>query len=192
MRPCTALLLVLAAMLGGLGGCATPSVHPLYTDDTIVYEPALVGTWGQKDDAQTYSITRVGKVYHLLVKDHDPKKPQQWEFEVRLVKLGDHRYADVAAAEEERDAHEEHWGPLFVPTHMVARFAVSGDALTVWTLRHEWLKERLDAREVSLAHTRLGPGVILITATTAELQAFLRAHADNPLAFDKTELTRRP
>lgn len=189
MKPVAMLLVALFAMLGG--GCATPSVHPLYSDDAIVYEPALVGTWGQEHNDQTYSITRVGKVYHLLVRDRDAQKQKQWEFEVRLVRLGDHRFADVAAVEEERDAHEEHWGPLFVPTHMFARFAVSGDTLTVWTLRHEWLKERLERREVTLAHTRLSPGVILITATTAELQEFMRTHSGNPLAFDKTELKRQ-
>jgi hypothetical protein len=38
-------LLAVLVVLAGLTGCVR-SVHPIYTEQDIVFEPALVGRWG--------------------------------------------------------------------------------------------------------------------------------------------------
>ncbi len=179
-----------AVILGGLawaltlGACATPSVHPIYTAaDTPLIEPGIVGAWKQSGDKETYTITRAGDGYHMLVKNNEASGAKQWEFSVRLVKLGDTSFADIAAVEEERQAHEEHWGTLFVPTHMFVAWALDKDMLTVRMLKRAWLQSALADEKVALGHTRLDGNTILITADTGDLQAFLKAHAKDDAAF---------
>lgn len=179
-----------AVILGGLawaltlGACATPSVHPIYTAaDTPLIEPGLVGTWKQSGDKETYTITRAGDGYHMLVKNNEASGAKQWEFSVRLVKLGDSSFADIAAVEEERQAHEEHWGTLFVPTHMFVEWTLEKDTLTVRMLKRAWLQSALADEKITLGHTRLDASTILITADTGDLQAFLKAHAKDDAAF---------
>lgn len=172
-------------------GCATPSVHPIYTDDTLVTDPAVVGTWKQPGERPTYTLTRVGDGYHMVVKSDDPRDPEQWEFAVRLTQIGAHRYADVTAVEEEREAHEDHWGPLFVPTHMFCRYALERDALDVWMLSRAWLRKAAGDGTVALASTPLNKDTTLITAETLQLRAFLEKHGGDAAAFpDHTRLER--
>ncbi len=169
-----------------LAGCATPSVHPIYTAETLITEPGLVGTWrpaNEADGKATYTITRVAEGYHLLVKTNDPADPGQWEFAVRLTKIGEHKAADVTAVEEERRAHEDHWGPLFLPTHMFCLYSLEGDTLTVRMLDRDWLKREVEAKRVTLAHTSLSRDTLLLTAETKDLREFVERHAGDRGAF---------
>lgn len=188
IRSITGLALVLAVIAAG---CATPSVHPVYTQDTLVTDPGVVGTWKQADDSATYTVTRVGDGYHMLVKNNDKDDPKQWEFSVKLTQIGSHRFADVSAAEEERDAHEEHWGPLFVPTHMFCRYRVEGDAVDIRMLSRDWLRRALADGKVALGSTPLDTHTTLITSETAQLRAFLEKHGGDDAVFsDHTRLER--
>ena len=172
-------------------GCTTPSVHPVYTADTLATDPAVVGTWKQADSGETYTVTRAGEGYHLLVKDNDKSKPREWEFAVRLTQIGAHRFADVAAAEKARDAHEEQWGPLFVPTHMFCRYAVAGDTLDIRMLNREWLRKAIANGSATVSTTPLDKETNLLTSETPQLRAFLEKHAGDDAAFsDRTVLTR--
>lgn len=185
----TIFLLAVAALMCG---CSTPSLHPVYSKDKEVFEPGIIGTWAQTDAKTTYSVTRVGDGYHMLVKNNDPKDPQQWEISLKLVRLGEHMFADFAAVEEERDRHEEHWGALFIATHMFAKVRIEGDSLKVWTLDRDWLKGAAKDGSVKLGLATLSDNEVLITSPTPELQAFLQANAVNNKAFpDPVDLVRQ-
>lgn len=182
-----------AAVLSAvLTGCSTPSVHPIYSaTDKPLAEPGLVGTWKDKAARPTYTLTRAGDNYHMLVRSNESKEPEQWEFSVRLVKIGKANFADFAAVEDERKAHDDHWGPLFVPTHMFARWALEGDSVTVWVPRREWLEKALADKTLTMPHTRLDRHTLLITAETAELRAFLKKYGTDEGAFaDEVKLER--
>jgi hypothetical protein len=183
------ILVVTAAAM--LTGCGTPSLHPLHSEDKELFDSAIVGTWKDGDDAPTYTVTRVGDRYRLLVKNNKTKEPREWEMDVRLVQLGAGRFADFCAVENERRDHEERWGPLFVPTYMFAKYTVEGETLTLWMLNKGWLEKAIADKRVGLPTSRLSQNEVLITAETAQLQAFAQKHADDPAAFsDKTQLRR--
>lgn len=179
-------------LAGAMAGCSTPSVHPIYSEnDTPLAAPGLVGTWKDKNGAPTYTLTSAGENYHLLVKSNDARSPERWEFAVRLVKIDEANFADFSAVEEERKTHDDHWGSLFVPTHMFARWLLEGDSVTVWLPKREWLEKALAEKTVTLGHTRLGGSTILITAETAELRAFLKKYGTDAGAFaDQVKLER--
>lgn len=173
-----------AAMVAGAGGCETPSVHPIYfRTDPVVNEPGLAGTWKQDDSRTTYTVTQEGSLYKLVVKNNDAKDPKQWEFGVRTVRLGETNFADFAAPEAELKEHAERWGPLFLPTHMFAAWALEGDKLTVRLLDRDWLRSSMQDGLVSFATTRLPDDSILIASPTEDLQEFLKAYGTNKKAF---------
>ena len=174
-------------------GCGTPSIHPLASDDTKASDPALVGKWAKveagKNDA-VYTVSPAGDHYALTVEDPDAKPPERWEFEFRLVQLGKHRFVDVQATEADRQKVDDKWSSCFIPAHLFGRYVIDGNTLKFWALKPDWLQNGLSQGKIKLAHTGIDHGWTLITAPTAELQAFLKDHAEDPGAFDLTELKR--
>lgn len=180
---------VLVGVAAVLTGCATPSVHPVWSEEKNHEEPALAGTWRpvRADDRTSYTVEARGDAYRLTARNDDPERPASWEFLVRLAKFGPGTFADISAPPEERGRVGERWGPFFVPTHMFVKYELDGDALRVWLLRREWLEKS------DLAWTSLSKDVSLITAPTPELQKFIEASAGNPAAFGEAiELRRAP
>lgn len=41
-----------------LAGCVTPSLHPLVTEETAIFEPALIGKWVDKKDGHTWTFEK--------------------------------------------------------------------------------------------------------------------------------------
>lgn len=180
-----------AAALFVIGGCGTPSIHPVWSKDKEIIEPALVGAWREREEKTTYTVTRDGDAYRMVVRDGDPKNPKEWTLEMHLVKLGDARFADMTTPESEQSNVGTHWGPLFIPTHMFVKYALDGDSLRVWMLDREWLEKLAADKKAALPFTSVNKETILITADTPELQAFLQAHAAEASAFGKPiELSR--
>lgn len=184
----------LAMLLAVVGGCATPSVHPIYTEDTIITSEAIVGTWVEENGENVYTITPIeGTTSYRLrysQRSEAASKTQAREYEARLVKLGPHLFLDVAAAESDRRQISEQHGTFFVPTHMFLRVRVEGDRGTAWWLRRDWLRDALAEGQVRLPATPLDPNTILITAETPALQRFLRTFAETEEAWEPVHLTR--
>jgi hypothetical protein len=182
------LLLILLAAAALLAGCATPSLHPIYSPDKEIQDPGLVGVWRDADgtDKTTYTVTREGSQYQLVIAGEKDRT----DCAVHLVQLGKYRFVDLAAADKERDQINDRWGELFLPTHMFLRYEVEGDGLKVWHLDRDWLKKGLDAKSPAVACTTLNDQTILITASTPELQAFLEKYAADSAAFKFSELKR--
>lgn len=58
--------LIGAVVLVALVGCV-PSLHPLYTDGDLVFNPALVGEWSEKDSEERWIFTKSGEKEYRLV-----------------------------------------------------------------------------------------------------------------------------
>lgn len=168
-------------------GCATPSVHPIYTQDTLVEDPAVVGTWKEAGSGETYTVTRAGDAYTLVVKDNDKQRPREWKFAVRVTQIGPHRFADFSPAEDERQAHEERWGILFLPTHMFCRYTVGAtggtDTLVLRFLNRDWLRKAMADGTAALGSTTLDRQTTLLTSETPALRAFLEKFGGDDAAF---------
>jgi hypothetical protein len=180
-----------AAALLTIGGCGTPSIHPVWSKDKDIAEPTLVGVWRAGEEKTTYTVARDGDAYRMTARDNDQKNPEEWALEMRLVKLGDARFADLTTPDSERSKVGDHWGAFFIPTHMFVKYAVEGDNLRVWVLGREWLERSAAGNKAPLPFTPLGMDLLLITAETPALQAFLQAHASDAAAFgEPIELKR--
>jgi hypothetical protein len=94
--------LVLLGFLAFLTGCVpVDSLSPLYTDNNVIFEPALLGRWGT---AESNAVVRFDRgednAYQMVVleqKDSDGVK--ETVFETHLINLGGEKYLDVVPKE---------------------------------------------------------------------------------------------
>lgn len=161
-----------------LAGCV-PSLHPLYTEKDVVFDPALVGTWVEKGGDDRWVVSRSGnKNYYSLL--NTPKGKGTGRFEAHLVQLGSSRFLDVYPEEPElrNDTYKFH----LIPAHSISRIWLEGDVLRVGPLDEDWLRRMINEKKVQIAHERLNKNLVL-TAPTAELQKLVVRYADDPKAF---------
>jgi hypothetical protein len=180
-------------------GCV-PSLHPLYTQDDLVFEPGLVGKWSPMEEGEEGEVWRFVKAgesgYRLIIEPKEEKKDsqedrpaQRAEFDARLLKLGDHMFLDLYPEQPkfENDFYMMH----LVPAHSFFKISIEGDILKLVMLDYDWLEKMLEKRKIKLKHERLEDGPIVLTASTKELQKFFKKYADNRDAFQNPGLMRR-
>jgi uncharacterized protein YcfL len=94
------LALPLAIMLAG---CApVDSLNPLYNDQTVVFDPTLLGQWGTEQDG--LNIARLDQdTYQLVLSGKDEHSGQMTTatFEAHLVNLQGQRFFDVVCKQAE-------------------------------------------------------------------------------------------
>lgn len=169
-------MIVLASLFAGCSfACIVPSVHPLYTPETLVFDPELVGDW-KVDETTTWSFRPRGETaYELDAREGDT----QGIFAAHLVQLGGLRFLDLRPERgDDLSFHDVH----HVPVHSFARIRIDGDRFQMALLSMDWLKGQIDAGRVTVSHEIVEEDVLL-TASTTELQRFVIAAAKDPEAF---------
>jgi len=173
-----AMVLVLA-----LSGCVpVESMHPFWSQDKLVQEPAIVGTWiAEEKPGATNLVLRFeesGAGY--LVSFYSTRPDKSWkfakdwavQFDGRLVRLGGSLFLDLypkAVAFKDKPAIEEEVFIFFRPVHTLYRIRLEGDALAVDFLDDDWLKEKVKEKQLAVKQEEVSHGYLL-TASTEELQ----------------------
>ncbi|MEK7404375.1 MAG: hypothetical protein AAB225_04645 [Acidobacteriota bacterium] len=173
-------MLVVAGIMMLLAACSVRSLHPLYEDKDLVFEPGLLGTWAEKD-SETWTFGRSGVNAYELVCTEEGKVTGR--LDARLVRLGKHLFLDLYP----KDVDES----FTVPAHVFVKVRIEGDVLHVAILDPGWLRDALAQGKVRIPHVRLKPDDVLLTASTAELQGFVREHAEDEKAFPPAKLRRK-
>ncbi len=156
-----------------------PSLHPLYTEDTTVFESSLLGAW--TDGADSYVFEKLkGKTYLFTYL----KGPEQQQYEVHLVKLGADHYLDFYAHQKGGFLGSDNLdlAPL-IRTHSFAKVKWNEDTLEISHFSElEWLEELFDQRKIRIKHERVNDEIIL-TAGPRELQKFFLKYTNDPNIF---------
>jgi hypothetical protein len=210
-------VLFLAGLTLPSAACLT-SLHPWFTQEDLVSEPGLVGTWVDASDADTtWVFTRRDDTTYTLVDTRNesetnpfnkaapkPTKIVATRLTARLMRLGDARYLDICAGDEWTDSSM--LGYLLVNSHALAKVRLEGDALRVAFLDEGRLEAMLGDTRIVLPHeivdvdgdvdqppTRIHSSGrrVLLTAPTSELQQFLAKYAIDGAAFEPEEVMRR-
>jgi len=179
MRKLKVLSLVAYGIL--LTGCWVLSVNPLYTEEDSIFEQGLIGTWadsaGSDDGSWTFRIAGE-RVYRLVTKEEDEP---DGIFEAHLLRLGGHLFLDVYP--QEPKSGSEFYRNHVIPAHSFWKVSLEGYVLVLYYLDPEWLRENIDQKKIEIKHVRRGD-VIVLTASTAELQEFILQHLDDAFADD--------
>jgi len=189
------LLLIALGLSLFLTGCI-PSLHPLYSPETQIYSPELLGTWISVEDegVWTFDPGKEGENYRLTYSsDRFLQEGTQQEFyEVYLVKLGDYHFLDFKPLEKNLSA-EQLSIAWMLPTHSFARVDFEEKGIVIRMFDYEWLESLFEERKIRMKHEKVEDGTIVLTATTSELQSFIHKYAEeeqayiDPVTLRKTE-----
>ncbi len=177
------LLLVLSCLLQS---CLI-SLHPLYTNDTLVYKPELLGTWKDSDGLKWKFSAIEGdsvKPYYQVILQKGGKKKY---YTGHLVQLGDQLYLDVLPKETAKSSSYKLLGDMayYLPTHNYLKLTISANTLVVSMFNTDYLDQLYKDGKTNLSREKLENGSYLINASTADLQAFFRQFATHPDAFQQ-------
>lgn len=167
-------------------GCVCLSVHPLYTADDIVFDPALLGTWAlQSEAAQVqagdepspalFEFSDSGAGAYTL-KQSTPEGTAS-VFQAHLVKIGDVLFLDLVPDRSDEELNCT-WLYSFQLLGMHQFFHVEQiePELIVRELSYGWLAEQLEADPTVLEHERIevdnGDPFYILTGPPEELQQF--------------------
>lgn len=183
------LLFYLLAVL--LGGCVPViSLHPLFTDENIVFEEKLLGTWTDDPNSPeaAWEFKRIAepeKAYKLIFSDDKSKKGS---FVARLVKLENRLFLDAYPAplpwepEEPNDVKWPYNSFFLIPAHTFMRIDSIEPRLKMRLTDDDKMEKLLKENPDAVKHTSVEDRLIL-TASTKELQTFVLKYADDDRVF---------
>lgn len=188
------LLFYLLAVL--LGGCIpVMSLHPLYTEEDVVFEEKLLGTW--VDDSNcTWEFkcpNEPEKIYKLVFSDDEGQKGS---FDVRLAKLENKLFLDAYPGEmpwDKEDPNKTGWfyNTFFlIPAHTFIKINSIEPELKLQLTNVDEMKKLLKENPDTVKHELVEDGMIL-TASTKELQAFVVKYADDSRVFTAENILNR-
>jgi hypothetical protein len=167
---------IVVSLLLGLSGCV-PSLHGLYAENDVVFEPALLGDWTE-DKAESESVLTFtrgeGREYKLVWLERKDKS----SFVAHLVKVGDKLFLDLAS-----DPAVD-CPTLSVPVHMFILVSQTAPKLQMRDFDEDWLKAFLTKNPGALKHEVVDKDII-VTASTKQLQSFLLRHVNTKAAFSQ-------
>ena len=182
------LFYLLAALLGGC--IPVMSLHPLYTEENLVFEEKLLGIW--VDDANgTWEFRRPDKsekAYELVLSSPEGNRGS---FVANLVKLENSLFLDVYPKQfpcelEDPNKTEWHYNAFFyMPAHTFIKIDSIEPQLRMRLTDDEKMGELLaeDPNVVKHEVVEDYDGGIVLTASTKELQAFVLKYADDSRLF---------
>jgi hypothetical protein len=189
-------IVLLAGLLGAfalLSACWVSSIQPLYDQEHLVYDGALVGRWQpEPDDSilaiegdvdhKTYTLQYVSSADNKkdVCKDNLASPPVDLElsgpFAGHLVQLGSVRFLDVFP--DGFSGSNLGW----IPSHTIFKVSVDPRKLSLTPPNASWLCDSTHPNGNVVGQCGSDPDGytdFLFTATTPVLQEFLREHASD-------------
>jgi hypothetical protein len=187
-----AIVLLVCATL--LASCVTYSVQPLYDERTAVFDASLLGPWGnptQKNASSTMLFAKgSGDFYEVTMIDPNGDDPSlRAVYEAHAVRLNGRLFLDAVHTADHVGSHTVNGEGI--RSHMIVRAMVDGDKMHIDFLSDDWLEKGFDSGTLALAHETISGNdisdQIVLTASTADLQKFVAAHANDDQAFPPSD-----
>jgi hypothetical protein len=168
-----------------LCGCLITSLHPLYEDKDLVFEPKLLGIWkpDEANPTESWTVEKASeKGYHLTLDDDNYSSL----LTAHLARFGTNYFLNLriskSGMKEIRDMEGPYLGFL-VPAHIFAKVTFSDAHLEAATLDVGKTREFLRKNPAALRYELIENDQIVVTASTKELQDFLLKTANDAGLF---------
>lgn len=184
--------LVVICIIGVLmSSCLVKSLHPFYFESDVVFRKDILGiytdqqkgTWTieSKEDKPLIKSMKPTKFYLLKLVDEKKRNVTLKGF---LFKLDNNYYVDFYLESgndgcEETDLYNFH----VLGVHTVARLIIGKNDLRIKWYNAEWLSNLFKENKIRLAHEKTENDDNVLTASTQELQKFMKKFANDPNAF---------
>ncbi|MFZ0820933.1 MAG: hypothetical protein WAM91_12750 [Candidatus Acidiferrales bacterium] len=193
------LLLSLVGLCLFFAGCGdTVSLFPLYSSNVLVNDDTLVGRWEDVDESgkpekspSLFEFTKNDDGYLLVVQDKTKDEADTIVIQLHLLRLGDKMFVDFGTPKDS-DLKLKRSPYPSINVHTFGRIWIEKDSMRLELLgSDDNLKSAEVTGKVKLPYVNAESGLV-ITATTEQLQAFAREHADDTSLFsDETKLRRK-
>jgi len=182
MRNVTVLIVVVVSL--ALAGCYVQTVHPLYTEDDLTFDPGLAGTWLDTNEPGEPTLIEAldDNAYRVAFTEKDGVT----EYEGHLARLGESVCLDLCPAEPRRQKASDD----FMPLHILFWIQRDGDELRVAGIDFEWLEKKIDSHEIDIEHFRYD-GRIILSGETEKLQRSIMSLTGTKGAFEEFTVFRR-
>jgi len=182
------MLVIVCVAAAVMLGCV-PSLQPLYSEKDPILLAPLAGTWVSENGKEkfTFKADEQEIKYEVTCTDEEGGTGK---LEARLLRLGKHLFLDTTVSDlpEVKCAYPK---CHLLPVHLFTKITIEGDVLRYATLDFGWIKKGIEQKKITLRHEAM-KDMTFLTASTKELQEFVRAHADEKDAFqDSKELRRK-
>jgi len=183
------LFYLLAAILGG----CIPSLNPLFTENELIFEEKLLGTWAEDDSKETWQFKRGSddpneKFYEMTYTDSEGKGV----FFAGLGKINDVMFLNIYPHEPELDKANDFYKLHILRVHTFMKIEQIEPTLKMAVMNPERMKEMLEKNPDIIKHEMIQDGDrILLTASTEQLQLFMKKYMNEEELFDDTSDLKR-
>lgn len=169
MRLLRAGSLVLCTILSS--GCLVTMLQPAFDDESIAFEPALVGTWVREEDGLAVTVARgEWRSYHLAYTDRFGTS----RYTAFLTSIGKASYLVVRPED-----GVERQGYLLT-SHGVLKIEIGDGEVKVAELDYDAVLDRVKASALGIAAGVDVKQNVVITADTKRLRRWIDAHRASP------------
>lgn len=182
-----------------LNGCLVKSLHPFYKPSDLVFRQDIIGSYADQnkgtwkiEGAVDKNFLGVGKsdkqqnYYKISFLD---EKRRTTTFRGCLFKLDNNYYVDFyLVSGNNDDAQTELYNYHVVGVHTVAKVLIGKNSLRIKWYNEKWLSELFEQNRIRLPHEKIDNNdAVVLTASTNDLQKFMRKFANDPKAFQKKD-----
>jgi len=199
------IILGFAFLIIFLSGCLT-TLHPIFTEKDLAYDPKLIGTWKTENQdnkgqvvitnlASESSVELPGNISSIKQKGYfisyqnGPGETSK-RYIAFLARIGKHLYFDYYPADRKEDEKiDEFFGAHLVKMHTSYRVEILNDgSFELIQLDESYVTKLIDEKKIRISHETDADDNTVITASTQELQQYLLKYGDEPSAYrsDKT------
>jgi hypothetical protein len=189
-------LIVVAILLTLLGCCVIRSLHPLYTDQDVIFSSDLLGCWSEEVSHETWEFSKQSESEYQLVITENEGSPFSYEkgksgtFITHLLKIKGEMFLDLSPSDPEFEQHSISQF-CFLPVHTFAYVKQIKPTLQMSFPEPDWLEKLITDNPEAIRHEKIDDEIIL-TASTKELQTFWLKHLDTRGAFGElTDMKRK-
>jgi hypothetical protein len=169
------ILSLLLVSLASIAGCI-PTESAIYTDESLAFDPALIGTWNGGDSKATWEFTKSGEhAYRLVYTSGDQKRI----LTAHLTKIEGNLFLNLYP-ELPKERAKDSTKPR--PHHIFVLVQSTSPTLHLSSMDAEWLKKHIEENPTAIRNRRMGRRIIL-TDSTEQLQAFLAKHTKTTEAW---------
>lgn len=176
-----------------VAGCLPPaSINGIYTEETIMPAPDLVGVWGdpeESEEAFQFDISAVDDSSYLATATNG--QGIEFTLEVYATDLNGETYVDFYPDEYTPEI-EEFFLSHLLPMHTFYKMEVHNDTMYLWALDGDWVQEMLERDPESFAYLDVDNRIIF-TGSSDEVRRFITIYATEADAFSEPlALVRMP